>query len=191
MSFTFDLRARPHLVVLACVAAAIGAGLLILQRQHRADESSVSPSTTPSAVAHRPAAKPAARHAAPATPKPRPAPKSTPKPEPAVAATGDRLPAAIRRAFAANRVVVVSLYDPRAKIDMTALREARAGTELTDAAFVPIDVRKNAVAALNAKYGVMQDPAVLVLKPSGDLLVRIDGFADRDTVAQAAADAGS
>jgi hypothetical protein len=38
---------------------------------------------------------------------------------------------------------------------------------------------------------VIQDPAVLVLRPPGDLVVRIDGFADRDTVAQAAANAAS
>ena len=39
-------------------------------------------------------------------------------------------PSAIRQALAANRVVVVALYDPKAKIDDTALREARAGAQL-------------------------------------------------------------
>ena len=56
---------------------------------------------------------------------------------------------------------------------------------------MPIDVTKNEVDSLNARYGVIQDPAVLVLRPPGDLVVRIDGFADRDTVAQAAANAAS
>ena len=32
---------------------------------------------------------------------------------------------------------------------------------------------------------------MLVLRPPGNLIVRIDGFADRDTVAQAAANAGA
>ena len=42
---------------------------------------------------------------------------------------------------------------------------------------------------LNQRFGVIQDPAVLVLRPPGNLIVRIDGFADRDTVAQAATNA--
>ena len=52
-------------------------------------------------------------------------------------------------------------------------------------------IRMADVEALNKRYGVVQDPAVLVLRPPGDLIVRIDGFADRDTVAQAASNAGS
>ena len=98
---------------------------------------------------------------------------------------------AIEQALAANHVVVVSLYDPNAKIDDTALREAAAGAQLAGTTFVPIDVTKDQVDSLNARYGVIQDPAVLVLRPPGDLVVRIDGFADRDTVAQAAANAAS
>jgi hypothetical protein len=34
--------------------------------------------------------------------------------------------------------------------------------------------------------GVLPDPAVLVYRRPGDLVARFDGFADRDTVAQAA-----
>jgi hypothetical protein len=88
-------------------------------------------------------------------------------------------------------VVVVALFDPAAKIDGTALREASAGAQLGGTAFVSIDVSTKDVDPLNARYGVIQDPAVLVLRPPGDLVVRIDGFADRDTVAQAAANAAT
>ena len=89
-------------------------------------------------------------------------------------------------------MVVVALYDPRAKIDGTAMREARAGAEKAGSSFVPVDVRDNGdVDSLNSKYGVLQDPAVLVLRPPGSVVVRIDGFADRETVAQAALDAAS
>ena len=56
---------------------------------------------------------------------------------------------------------------------------------------MPIDVRGRGIDSLNAKYGAVQDPAVLVLRPPESLVVRIDGFADRDTVAQAAANASS
>ena len=59
------------------------------------------------------------------------------------------------------------------------------------AAFVGVDVTGSEIDGLNRRYGVLQDPAVLVLRPPGDLIVRIDGFADRDTVAQAAANASS
>lgn len=103
----------------------------------------------------------------------------------------DQLPAAVTQALAANRVVVVALYDPRAKIDGTAVKEATAGAQLAGASFASVDVTKDEVDALNLRYGVIQDPAVLVLRPPGDLVVRIDGFADRDTVAQAAANAAS
>jgi thiol:disulfide interchange protein len=71
------------------------------------------------------------------------------------------------------------------------MREAEAGAQMTGTTFVSVDVTQDAIESLNTRYGVIQDPAVLVLKPPGDLVVRIDGFADRDTVAQAAANAAS
>jgi hypothetical protein len=52
-------------------------------------------------------------------------------------------------------------------------------------------VRTHGVDSLNASYGAVQDPAVLVLRPPNKLVVRIDGFADRDTVAQAAVNAAN
>ncbi len=172
---TYDLRARPLLVLLLLVVAAAGAALLVLERR-RSDEGSKA-SANPAVAAPKP-------HVAPARPKPKPKPA---KP----AAPADQLPAPIRRALAADSVVVVSLYDPKAKIDGTAMREAQAGAAQAGSSFVRIDVRKNNVAALNARYGVVQDPAVLVLRPPGSLVVRIDGFADRETVAQAALNAAS
>src|SRR5262249_61009849 len=102
-----------------------------------------------------------------------------------------RLAAAVRRDLAANQVVVSALYDPKAKIDATAVAEAKAGAQLTGSSFVAIDVRKPSATSINALYGAIQDPAVLVIRPDKSLVVRIDGFADRDTVAQAAANATS
>lgn len=175
---TFDLRARPLYLVLLLAVAASGVGLFALGRMHR---SSDSPAQPPSAAApvRRKAPAPAA------TPR-KASVQNAPAPSPA-----DRLPAAVRRALASDRVVVVAFYDPQAKIDGASLLEAKAGAKLADSAFVPIDVRRNGVESLNARYGVVQDPAILVLQPSGNLVVRIDGFADRDTVAQAAVNAGS
>ena len=188
MTLTITPRARVLLLV-ALVLAIAGAGLMAYTRLHKS--ASPSAASTPT---------PPARHSSTPKPKPvttphraavHPTPKPKPKLKPATPAPSNRLPVAIRRALANEDVVVVALYDPKAKIDGTALREARAGAKLAGSVFVPVDVRKGGVAALNAKYGVVHDPALLVLRPPGDLVVRIDGFADRDTVAQAAVDAAS
>jgi hypothetical protein len=127
-----------------------------------------------------------AKHASPT-----PASISSKPPAKLAAAPGDGLPAAIQKAFAAHRIVVVSLYDPNATVDNTAMLEAAAGAKVAGTAFVSIDVTKHEVDSLNARYGVIEDPAVLVLRPSGEVAFRVDGFADRDTVAQAAANAAS
>jgi hypothetical protein len=134
-----------------------------------------------------------AKHAVPApgaTTTQRPTTAST-RPKAVVAQPGQALPAALQRALAAHRVVVVALYDPDAVIDGMALREAEAGAQLAGMAFVSVDVTKTEVDSLAAHYGTIRDPAVLVLGPRGDLVFRIDGFADRDTVAQAATNAAS
>jgi hypothetical protein len=165
------------LIVGVLALAAAGAGLMVLGRARSSTDASPGPAKPSTSI--------------PRTPRP----AAVPRPRAAGAATQpaarERLPAAIQAALSANRVVVVALFDPNAKIDGTALREASAGAQLAGTTFVPVDVTKNDVDSLNARYGVIQDPAVLVLRPPGDLVVRIDGFADRDTVAQAAANAAS
>ncbi|HEY7603483.1 MAG TPA: hypothetical protein VH760_04410 [Gaiellaceae bacterium] len=194
MNITLDARARLLLLVLLFVLAAGVAGFMAVTRMHGSSDS--EPAAVPAPATHAPAAKPhvaksaAKPHAAPA--KHRAAAKAparpAAKPKPA---SPNELPVAIRRALADDQVVVVALYDPRAKIDGTALAEAKAGAKLAGSSFVPIDVRGRGVDSLNAKYGAVQDPAVIVLRPPDSLFVRIDGFADRDTVAQAAVNAAS
>ena len=182
---TYDLRARPLLVILFLCVLAAAVGLFALHRARSTDSGSTSGSAAPTAPRAHAARKAAASHRATAA---RPKPKARPKPA-KVVEPGEKLPVAIRQALAADDVVVVALYDPRAKIDGTAMAEARAGAEKAGSSFVPVDVRGKGVESLNAMYGVLQDPAVLVLRPPGSLVVRIDGFADRDTVAQAALNA--
>jgi hypothetical protein len=187
VTLTFTPRARVLLLV-ALVVALAGAGLNAYTRLHKSKDSTATPRPSASLPKHHvEMRKPVATPHRAVQPKP----KATPKAKPAAPAPSDQLPAAIRRALAHQNVVVVALYDPKAKIDGTALREAKAGARLAGSPFVPIDVRKSGIDALNARYGVVQDPALLVLRPPGDLVVRIDGFADRDTVAQAAVDAAS
>jgi hypothetical protein len=198
VTLTLDTRARMLLLVLLFVLAASIAGFMAVRALNGSNDDFATEAPAPvhapkaqgtsSAVAKHPrkaAAAPPRRAAAKPKPKPAPAPKPT-----AQAAPND-LPLAVRKALAADRVVVVALYDPTAKIDGSALAEARAGARLGGGAFVPIDVRRKTVDSLNARYGAVHDPAVLVLSPDGSLVVRIDGFADKDTVAQAAVNAAS
>ena len=186
------------LVSLLVLAAAVAA-FMAYQRLH--DSSGGSAASAPSSHAkvttppaqHASAAKPAVAHKSAAKPvQARVAPhKAAPKAHSKPVASPDQLPLPIRRALAHDRVVVVALYDPSAAIDGAALDEARAGAQLAGSAFVRVNVRTNAVDSLNARYGAVQDPAVIVLRPPGSLVVRIDGFADRDTVAQAALNAAA
>jgi hypothetical protein len=100
------------------------------------------------------------------------------------------LPLVLSRALAKNRVTVVALYDPRAAVDEMALAEARAGADDVNAGFVAISVRNEPqVRPLARLLGVLGSPAVLVYERPDRLFVRLDGFTDRQTVAQAAANA--
>ena len=97
------------------------------------------------------------------------------------------LPAVINHALLTHMVVVVSLYDPEATVDSASVGEAQAGAKLANVGFVPLNVLSQAQAGpLTKKLGVLPDPALLVFRRPGDLVFRINGFADRNTVAQAA-----
>ena len=192
MNTTVSARSRLLAILGVLILAVAAAGLLMVRRlQARASASNSQPITVPKP--HPRHGLPAATHATPRSgTKAALTPPKRSGAAPAAAApqqAPNALPPAVERELAANHVVVVSLYDPKAKIDGTALREAQAGAGLSGAAFVPVDVTTSAIDGLNKRFGVLQDPAVLVLRPPGDLIVRIDGFADRDTVAQAAANA--
>jgi len=186
---TYDLRARPIVLLLLLVVLAAAAGLFALDRARRSSDDS-KPVTAAQAKAEAAKAS-ATRRAAAARAKAEARTKAAAARARAKAVQANSLPPAVRSALSADEVVVVALYDPKAKIDPTAMREARAGAERAGTPFVAVDVRKQSVAALNARYGVVHDPAVLVLRQPGSLVVRLDGFADRDTVAQAAVDAAS
>jgi hypothetical protein len=188
----FSSRTRAVLVVVVLSLAAVGAGIMALGRAQGSSSAAPPPppSPAPKASVKRRARARAVLPSAPRS-KARRTPLRKPVTPPPAASSPNALPAAIARPLAANRVVVVALYDPAAKIDATAVQEASAGAELAGTVFVPIDVTTTDVDALNAHYGVIHDPAVLVLRPPKDVFVRIDGFADRDTVAQAAVNAVS
>jgi hypothetical protein len=85
---------------------------------------------------------------------------------------------------------VVSLYNPHSEVDGIAFAEARAGAQLAGVGFVPLDVLSAPqVEKLTEQVGLMPDPGVLIYTRPAALVGRISGFADKETVAQAAQNA--
>lgn len=124
--------------------------------------------------------------------KPAPVPLAKPKPAqpaaPAVDANG--LPRVLSTALAGNRVVVVGLHDPDSALDQMALAEARAGARAAGAGFVAINVLAEAQSRpLLELLGALENPGILVYRRPDVLFARMSGFADSETVAQAAANA--
>jgi hypothetical protein len=130
------------------------------------------------------------RATAPVKSKVSPARAKTAAPKPVVLLPG--LAPEVAAALRTHQVVVVSLFDPQARVDQISLAEASAGARAANAGFVPLDVlRQGQGGPLVKQLGVLPDPAVLVYRRPGDLVARFDGFADRDTVAQAVANAAA
>jgi hypothetical protein len=101
------------------------------------------------------------------------------------------LPAPLAEALGTHDTVVVSLYDPYSQVDGISFAEARAGAALAGVGFVPLNVLSQAqVGKLTAQLGLLPDPGLLVYVRPATLAVKISGFADKETVAQAAQNAG-
>jgi hypothetical protein len=138
---------------------------------------------------------PVARKSAAPASKPKAAPKPAPaKPAPAkpVAKPIDThgLPRVLAAALADSRVVVVGLYDPDSELDELSLAEARAGAKAAGVGFVALNVFAEAQSRpLVEKLGALENPGILVYRRPDTLYARISGFADSETVAQAAANA--
>jgi hypothetical protein len=89
-----------------------------------------------------------------------------------------------------NNVVVVLLYTPGSNYDTIQAREARAGAAAGGAGFLAVDVSSDRqVASLAAAFEIRDAPAILVVKQGFQVAVRISGYADRETIAQAASNA--
>jgi hypothetical protein len=100
------------------------------------------------------------------------------------------LPLVLARMLAKHPVTVVALYDPAAAIDAMALAEARAGAAEVKAGFLALSIRSEPhVRPLAQLLGVLESPSVLVYERPNTLFVRLNGFSDRETIAQAAANA--
>ncbi len=104
-----------------------------------------------------------------------------------------QLPQALQWQLAHHKVVVVSFYNPSSDVDAISVAEAHAGATAAGAGFLLVSVLDNKVAgiltALLPGGGLLPDPGVLVYRAPGNVALRLDGFADRDAVAQAATNA--
>lgn len=188
-------KISPPVRILALVLVLVGVGgMLALRTMGPSAEPVAIPLPAPkpakAAVAAQPA-KAAASTPAVKAAKPAAKPVATPKPvNPVVPPTG--FPLAVDKALRQHEVVVVSLVVPGARVDELAAAEAQAGAKLGGAGFLALNVLNEAVArALLNKLESVQDPSVLVVTRSGEVAVELAGFVDRETVAQAAANASS
>jgi hypothetical protein len=211
------LRLSPQMKIVALVGLilvlALGVGSMMLNRSQPASVAVPAaplkhfhPKAVAPLKAHQAAAA-AKRHAAPAAVKHPAAPakhaaapakpvhKRAPNPQlataPAVAANG--LPGALDLLLHGHRVVVVALWDPEIPSDRFAFLEAQAGAREANAGFLAVSVLDERIAApLTALVGngsVLQSPGVLIFKQPSVLMNRLDGFTDRDAIAEAVANA--
>jgi hypothetical protein len=194
-------RVRILAAALFLAVVALAAGFLLLGRSQSSSEAAVK--TIKPLHPVKKAVKKAVKK--PAVPKARkvavkPTPKRAKPKAAAQPAVINGMPAALAHALASHAVVVVSLYAPRSAVDAMATDEAKHGAALAGAGFVAFNVADEQIVspltslltgAQTAADRVLDGPAVLVFQRPGTLFVRFNGFADRDTVAQAAANASS
>ena len=204
---SLDARLPVLAAVVGVAVLALGGGFLVLGRGQSTSSAAVPeikplhPVKKHVAATKAPASKHAAvKKAATAT---RPAakvavkPKVAPKPKPAVI---DGMPAPLALALRSHAVVVVSLYTPGASVDRLASEEAKHGAQAAHGGYVAFSVANDkAVSPLSALLTgaptaadrVLDGPATLIFVRPNRLFVRFNGFADRDTVAQAVANAAA
>jgi hypothetical protein len=103
------------------------------------------------------------------------------------------LPAPLQWQLAKHHIVVVSIYNPNSDVDAISVAEAHAGATEAGAGFLLVSVLDNSLAgpltALLPGGGLLPDPGILIYRSPGNMAMRIDGFVDRDAVAQAASNA--
>jgi hypothetical protein len=199
MSLTLSPQLR-LIALIGALAALLLAGTMFFLTRSGGDESTgvsdaelaqaLAPLGTPktAAAAAKPAVKPVAK-----TPAAKPKATKTQAAKAAPAVTAEGVPWAIAQALRRDPVVVVSLFAGGAEVDRYTVDEARAGAKSAGAGFVSLDVlaERNAEPLATFLGGVVEPPVVLVYQRPTALHLRFDGFVDRDTVAQAAQDAGA
>lgn len=207
---SLDARLPVLAAAVGVAVLALGGGFLLLGRSQSSSNAAV-PVIKPlhpvkKHAAATPVNKAAVKKAAAVRVKTKPVAKAKPvakpaaKPKPHLPAVIDGMPAALALALRAHPVVVVSLYTPGSSVDSVSTDEARHGAAAAHVGFVAFSVGdEKVVAPLSSLLTgaptpadrVLDGPAVLVFQRPKTLFVRFNGFADRDTVAQAAANAAT
>ena len=179
MTLNVSPRIRLFAIIGVAGALALGAGMMLLGSS-QADAVAAGPLPAPARVVAKPA--PVKQAAVRRT--------AVPARKPAVAIEG--VPAPVAAALARHSVVVVSLVTPGSSVDKAAQIESAAGAKDVGAGFVALNVVNEKYASpIAERLGVIEAPAVLVYKRPNRIFVHLSGFADRETVAQAAANAGA
>jgi hypothetical protein len=188
-----ELTLSPQMRVVALVgllaALALAGGMFFLTRS-QADAGAGDLSGSELAQALTPVQKPAAATPVPAaTAKPaRATAAARSKPKPLVAENG--VPTAILEALRRSPAAVVSLTAGGADIDRLTLAEAAAAAKSAGVPYVRIDVLQPELGrAIARTFGVVEAPATLVYQRPTSLFLKLDGYADSATIAQAAENA--
>jgi hypothetical protein len=205
---SFSLSPQMRVVALVGVIAVLGLGAGVFVLGHTRPASSPTPALSAQELIKRAHAShhvtaraksvpaPVRKHsAAPskkAAAKVRPAVKAEARPvvRPKPKVTLDRnLPNVLLSALRSNDIVIAAMFNPKARDDQIAVAEAQAGAHDAGVGFVGLNVLDQGdVALITRTYGIVGDPAVLVFRRPGVVIARLNGFADRVTVAQAVED---
>jgi hypothetical protein len=195
------MTASPHLrailIASALALTAVALGLYTLSQANKGattGDDALPPAASlasPQNTLPKPASTGKTTPAVAAKPKPAPKPKAKPVPNPfAIAAKAGGLPKAIAAQLGGNEVVVVALATPGLKIDELTKAEAKAGAGAAHVGFVSVDVSGQGTALeLTRQLGVLDAPGVLVYRRPAELFLRLDGYSDSKTIAQAAQNA--
>lgn len=187
-------------------ALVLGLGMMLMGGETEAEPTAIALPTKQQGVLDAPArAKKVAAQAkakavaTPAVAKPKAKVATTAKPaKPAVPKAAARvlatngLPNSIMLALRSHNVVVVSLWGTGGKIDAMSRDEAAAGATAVGAGFVSLNVLESSreAEALTLELGTMlRAPTVLLFTSGGKLANTLEGFRDRETVAQSALNA--
>jgi hypothetical protein len=185
-----ELSISPQMRVVALVgllaAVALAGGMLFLARSQAATSGS-DLSASELSQALTPVTKPPAAPAA--TPTRKPATTRPPaKPRPLVDANG--VPTAIVDALRRSPAAVVALTARGSQIDRVTLAEAKAAAGAAGVPYVEIDVLNAELGrAIARTFGVVEPPATLIYQRPTALYLKLDGYADSATIAQAAENA--
>ena len=187
-----ELSISPQMRVVALVgllaAVALAGGMLFLTRSQAASPSS-DLSASELSQALRPVTKPKAAPAAPPTRTPAAA-KPTPLAKPRPLVTKHGVPTAIVAALRRSPAAVVALTARGSRIDEMTLAEAKAGARAAGVPYVEIDVLNAQLGrAIARTFGVVEPPATLIYQRPTALFLKLDGYADSATIAQAAENA--